>query len=97
MAEKKSVLESSEFRSRKEVRQAEAKERQALRDKRTPQDQLRVLDAKLGVGVGAKKERERLQKLLIKEAFEEPCVDPSTIVNAKIREKAKEAQKRGSS
>jgi hypothetical protein len=62
MAEKKSVLEQDEFRSRKEIRQDEAKERQALRDKRTPQDQIAVLDAKLGVGVGAVKERARLQK-----------------------------------
>jgi predicted nucleic acid-binding protein len=81
---------------RRQMRREEAKERQVLRDKRTTADQLRVLDARLGVGEGAQKERERLQKLLIKEAFEEPCTDPSCIAYAKIRERAKEAQKRRS-
>lgn len=62
MAEKYSVLDTEEFRSRKQIRQDEAKERQELRDKRRPEDQIRVLDAKLGEGVGAVKERARLQK-----------------------------------
>ena len=46
--------------SRIEERRKEAKERQALRDKRTDEDQIAVLDARLGDGKGAKKERTRL-------------------------------------
>jgi hypothetical protein len=41
--------------------------RQEIREDRTPQQQVAVLDRKLGKGKGAKKERERLAKQ-IKEA-----------------------------
>jgi hypothetical protein len=48
------------FRANLEKRRAEAKARQALTDKQTPQQRLAALDAQFGVGVGAVKERARL-------------------------------------
>lgn len=45
-------------------RKENAKERQRQRDERTPEEQLAALDARLGVGKGAKKERARLWKLI---------------------------------
>jgi len=45
----------------REQRRAEAAERQAARDALTPRQQLARLDAKLGRGVGARRERARLQ------------------------------------
>lgn len=67
MTEKKSILnpDPEEFRSRREIRQDEALDRQTLRDKRTPQDQIRVLDTRLGSGLGAKKEREILNNIIM--------------------------------
>jgi hypothetical protein len=49
-------------RNRKEERQMEAIERQAFRDKLTNEDQIRVLDRRLGKDQGAVKERARLTK-----------------------------------
>jgi hypothetical protein len=45
-------------------RREEAKERQRQRDGRTPEEQLAILDMRLGVGKGAKKERARLAALI---------------------------------
>lgn len=42
------------------LRQKEAQERQSERDELSPKEQLKKLDQMLGVGVGAKKERLRL-------------------------------------
>ena len=44
----------------------EAQERKELRDARTPQQQIAVLDKKFGAGLGAKKERAKLLKLINK-------------------------------
>lgn len=49
---------------RKEIRQKEADERQAEYDKLTPKQKLAKLDQKLGKGVGAKKQREKLAELI---------------------------------
>lgn len=49
---------------RKEKRRKEAKVRAEQRSLLTPQQQLERLDKRLGAGVGAKKERERLNKQL---------------------------------
>jgi len=45
----------------RKIRQEEALERQAKRDKLTNEQQLEVLNKRLGKDVGAKKERARLQ------------------------------------
>jgi hypothetical protein len=50
------------------TRREEAKERNAARAALTDQQQLDRLNKILGVGVGAKKERERLAKRIVAEA-----------------------------
>ena len=51
-------------RSRREKRQREAIERQSRREKRTPQEQLQILDQRLGPGIGAERERARLTSMI---------------------------------
>ena len=48
------------FPNRKKEKREEAVERQEAYDKLTPQQKLALLDTKLGTGVGAKRQRERL-------------------------------------
>lgn len=48
----------------KAAKRARAKEMAEARALRTPQEQLQRLDKLLGVGVGAKRERARLSKLI---------------------------------
>lgn len=50
--------------SRKDDRRKRATERQEMRAKRTPQEQLRILDERFGEGKGATKERARLQAVI---------------------------------
>lgn len=50
--------------NKKSIRRDEANKRAEQRSQLTPQQQLDVLDKRLGVGVGAKKEREKLNKLI---------------------------------
>lgn len=47
-------------------RKDEAKERQAYYDTLTPQQKLEALDSKLGKGVGAVRQRQKLNALLLK-------------------------------
>lgn len=51
-------------KSYRDIRREQAAKRQAERAKRSPAEQLALLDARLGKGQGAKKERARLEKLL---------------------------------
>lgn len=48
----------------KDARRARAETRAEARVKRTPLEQLALLDARLGDGVGAFRERERLERML---------------------------------
>jgi len=52
------------MRSRKAQRREAAQKRLEKRQQRSPQEQLQLLDARLGKGKGAQKERARLMKLL---------------------------------
>lgn len=49
----------------KESRIQRAKERQKARDKRSNKEQILILDQRLGEGVGAKKEREKLTQIKV--------------------------------
>ena len=53
-------------------RRKEADDRQEQRQKRSPQEQLALLDTKLGPGAGAAKERSRLQKLIENQTRSKP-------------------------
>jgi hypothetical protein len=52
--------------SRQEDRYRRANERQEIRNKRTPQEQLKILDERFGDGKGAVRERARLRVLIAK-------------------------------
>jgi len=56
--------EFANSKQRREKRQDEAHARQMDRETRTPKQQLALLDKRLGKGVGAKRERERLALLI---------------------------------
>jgi hypothetical protein len=47
---------------RRKIRKIYGGDRQVLADARTPAEQLAMLDARLGIGVGAVKERNRLAR-----------------------------------
>ncbi len=49
---------------RKRDKSAEALERQKIRNTRTAINQLKILDERLGVGIGALKERNRLNRFI---------------------------------
>ena len=50
----------------KEQKREEAKERRKIRNNRSPQEQLRLLDKKYGKGLGSRKERLRLSEKIKK-------------------------------
>ena len=52
---------------KKSVKRAESEERITAREARSAIEQIALLDAKLGVGIGAVKERSRLNKQLEQE------------------------------
>lgn len=58
-------------KSRYTERREQAKDRQDVYDKLTIQERIKTLDARLGVGVGAARERAKLQKLA-QQAVEKP-------------------------
>ena len=51
----------------RELRHEEALKRQEVRDKRSPEEQLKLLDEKLGIDTGAIKERVRLMRMGVEE------------------------------
>lgn len=55
------------FPTRRTARREDAQERQTERNERTPQEQLAILDRRLGKGVGATKERAKLAELIEKQ------------------------------
>lgn len=57
-------MSKNRSRSRRAELKEEADQRAAERETRTPQQQLQRLDKLLGEGVGAKKERARLARLI---------------------------------
>lgn len=57
---------SNSRNDRKGVRRIDAEGRQAEYDKLTPAQQIAMLDARLGKGLGAKKQRARIAKAIEK-------------------------------
>ena len=57
-------MSSNNSSGRVEQRATDRAERDAIRAKRSPQSQLKVLDGRLGVNVGAKRERLRMRALI---------------------------------
>lgn len=60
------VMNRGIAKAKQEQRHAEAVARQEAYDKLTPHQKLGVLDKRLGTELGAKKERARLNKLILK-------------------------------
>jgi len=55
---------STRSAARRETKRENAEARQRQRDELSPEDQIKILDERLGVGQGATKERARLAKLM---------------------------------
>jgi hypothetical protein len=67
------MMKTTNFPGRVEKRQAEAQERAKVWGALSPNEQLKVLDDRLGTGKGAKRQRARLAKLL---TVEQPVEKP---------------------
>lgn len=67
-----------------ELRREDAKKRKEERDRRSPQQQLDLLDQRLGRGIGAKKERERLLNQIRQMKFEPEKVLPTDSPPAEV-------------
>jgi hypothetical protein len=65
----------------REIRQEEAHERALARELRTAPEQIAVLDARLGVGVGAVRERMRLDELILLE----DAASSETVTRKRVR------------
>jgi hypothetical protein len=70
-------------------KQKEAKERQLERNKRSPKDQLSRLDSIFGKGLGAKKEREKINVILNKKIEK----NSESETKAEIKEKKSKKKK----
>jgi len=77
----------------KEYRREKAIERQELRNKRSHSEQLAVLDKIFGVGLGAKKERERLAGLISNKSKPKKEIE-SDAPEEKPKKKRKKGQRR---
>lgn len=80
-------MNSLNFPRRLEAARADAKERQAARDGRSNEEQLRVLDLRLGNGVGATRERARLQASKVTKQAEKPVVEAVSDISARPRDR----------
>jgi len=67
------------------IRREDAEERRKERQKRTPQEQLTLLDSKLGEGQGAVKERQRLTKMIVTKGTQEDSHVSKKIEKPKTR------------
>ena|SRR3972149_4065181 len=82
------------FKGRKEDRKKEADKQVSEREKRSPKQQLAILDKRLGKGVGAKKERTRLLEMSEKPVSEtETSKTPVVSVVKKLTVEEKAAKK----
>lgn len=79
------------------LRVKEAEERNSAWSKLSPKEQLTRLDQVLGKGVGATRQRARIQALLSapKRADSGPTVKPEAEAKAATKEKAKDRHRRG--
>jgi hypothetical protein len=65
-ADKRREHEMKLRNDRREIRRSEGVERRAERAARTPQEQIEILDRRLGAGQGASRERAKLAALISK-------------------------------
>ncbi len=74
----------------KEIRIEEALERQTERDKLTPDQQLKVLDARLGNDIGASKERLQLMRQSVADNQKTRTKGKKNVKNSKTKSRESE-------
>lgn len=84
-------MKRMKFEGRRDVRRIDAETRQMGRDSLTPQEQLDLLDRRLGKGKGAVKERAKLKK-----AMEPKASKPKKVAEETAKEKFKKGKKQKS-